>query len=160
MRTNTDFAPFFRSTVGFDRLFDLLENTNRLTTASNWPAYNIARTGEDGYRISLAVPGFAMDELEITQRPNVLVVSGKKADEQIELLHRGIPTGNFTHKFELADHVNVLDARLSDGLLTVELKREVPEAMKPRRIEIGGGVSSPQHDRIEATAEERQSEDA
>ena len=137
MRTNTDFAPFFRSTVGFDRIFDLLENTSRLTTASNWPAYNIARTSEDGYRISLAVPGFTMDELEITQQPNMLVITGKKTDDQVELLHRGIPTGSFTHKFELADYVDVVDARLSDGLLTVELKREVPEAMKPRRVEIG-----------------------
>lgn len=152
MRTNLDFAPFFRSTVGFDRLFDLLENTSRLTTASNWPAYNIARTGEDGYRISLAVPGFTMDELEITQQPNMLVVSGKKADEQIELLHRGIPAGNFTHKFELADYVDVVDARLSDGLLTVELKREVPEAMKPRRIEIARAAARQPDRQIESKA--------
>jgi molecular chaperone IbpA len=152
MRTNLDFAPFFRSTVGFDRLFDLLENTSRLTTASNWPAYNIARTGEDGYRISLAVPGFAMDELEITQQPNMLVVSGKKADEEAEHLHRGIPSGNFTHRFELADYVDVIDARLSDGLLTVELKREVPEAMKPRRIEIGQVRAEQPNRQIEAKA--------
>ena len=153
MRTNTDFAPFFRSTVGFDRLFDLLENTSRLTTASNWPAYNIARTGEDGYRISLAVPGFTMDELEITQQPNMLIVSGKKADEQqLDVLHRGIPTGNFTHKFELADYVDVVDARLSDGLLTVELKREVPEAMKPRRIEIATASARQPDKQIESKA--------
>ena len=153
MRTNTDFAPFFRSTVGFDRLFDLLENTSRLTTASNWPAYNIARTGEDGYRISLAVPGFSMDELEITQQPNMLIVSGKKADEQqLDVLHRGIPTGNFTHKFELADYVDVIDARLSDGLLTVELKREVPEAMKPRRIEIATASARQPDKQIESKA--------
>jgi molecular chaperone IbpA len=153
MRTNTDFAPFFRSTVGFDRLFDLLENTSRLTTASNWPAYNIARTGEDGYRISLAVPGFSMDELEITQQPNMLIVSGKKADEQqLDVLHRGIPTGNFTHKFELADYVDVVDARLSDGLLTVELKREVPEAMKPRRIEIATASARQPDKQIESKA--------
>ena len=153
MRTNTDFAPFFRSTVGFDRLFDLLENTSRLTTASNWPAYNIARTGEDGYRISLAVPGFSMDELEITQQPNMLIVSGKKADDQqLDVLHRGIPTGNFTHKFELADYVDVVDARLSDGLLTVELKREVPEAMKPRRIEIATASARQPDKQIESKA--------
>ena len=153
MRTNTDFAAFFRSTVGFDRLFDLLENTSRLTTASNWPAYNIARTGEDGYRISLAVPGFTMDELEITQQPNMLIVSGKKADEQqLDVLHRGIPTGNFTHKFELADYVDVVDARLSDGLLTVELKREVPEAMKPRRLEIATAPTRQPDKQIESKA--------
>ena len=153
MRTNTDFAPFFRSTVGFDRIFDLLENTSRLTTASNWPAYNIARTSEDGYRISLAVPGFTMDELEITQQPNMLIVSGKKADEQqLDVLHRGIPTGNFTHKFELADYVDVVDARLSDGLLTVELKREVPEAMKPRRIEIATASARQPDKQIESKA--------
>jgi molecular chaperone IbpA len=133
MRTNLDFSPFMRSTVGFDRLFDLLENTSRLTTASSWPAYNIGLVGEDAYRISLAVPGFAVGDLEITQQPNLLVVSGKKADED-DLLHRGIPSGSFTHRFELADYVEVVDARLADGLLTIELKREVPEAMKPRRI--------------------------
>ena len=146
MRTNTDFAPFFRSTVGFDRLFDLLENTSRLTTASNWPAYNIARTGEDGYRISLAVPGFSMDELEITQQPNMLIVSGKKKEES------GEEGSDFTHKFELADYVDVVDARLSDGLLTVELKREVPEAMKPRRIEIATASARQPDKQIESKA--------
>ena len=152
MRTNTDFAPFFRSTVGFDRLFDLLENTSRLTTASNWPPYDIARTGEDGYRISLAVPGFSMGDLEITQQPNMLVISGRRAEEQAELLHRGIPTGSFTHRFELADYVDVVEARLSDGLLTVELKREVPEAMKPRRIEIAGASPRVPDRQIESKA--------
>jgi molecular chaperone IbpA len=152
MRTNFDFAPFTRSTVGFDRLFDLLEHTSHLTTASNWPAYNIGRSGEDGYRISLAVPGFTMDELEITQQPNMLMISGKKADEEGELLHRGIPAGGFTHKFELADYVDVVDARLSDGLLTIELKREVPEAMKPRRIEIAKAPAQQPNKQIESKA--------
>lgn len=144
MRTNLDFAPYFRSTVGFDRLFDLLDNTSRLTMASKWPPYNIVRSGEDGYVISIAVPGLAMSELEITQQPNLLVVSGKKADEDGDVLHRGIPTGNFTHEFELADYVDVIDARLSEGLLTIELKRKVPEAMKPRRIDIGKGAAQHQ----------------
>jgi molecular chaperone IbpA len=144
MRTNLDFAPYFRSTVGFDRLFDLLDNTSRLTMASNWPPYNIVRLGDDGYLISLAVPGFSMNELEITEQPNMLVVSGKKADEDGDVLHRGIPTGNFTHKFELADYVDAVDAQLSEGLLTIKLKREVPEAMKPRRIEIGTGAAQHQ----------------
>lgn len=152
MRTNFDFAPYFRSTVGFDRLFDLLDNTNRLTMASDWPPYNIVRSGEDGYVISLAVPGFSMNELEITQQPNMLVVSGKKADEDGDVLHRGIPTGNFTHKFELADYVDVVDARLSEGLLTIEFKREVPETMKPRRIEIGKGSAQQPNKQIESKA--------
>jgi molecular chaperone IbpA len=151
MRTNLDFSPFFRSTVGFDRLFDLLENTNRLTTASSWPAYDIERTADQGYRISLAVPGFTMDDIEITQEPNLLVVNGKKAEREGELLHRGIPSGNFTHRFELADYVDVVAAHLADGLLTIELKQEVPEAMKPRRIQIGSGAE-PQQKRIESKA--------
>jgi molecular chaperone IbpA len=153
MRTNLDFAPYFRSTVGFDRLFDLLDSTSRLTTASNWPPYNIVRSGEDGYMISLAVPGFAMNELEITQQPNMLVVSGKKADDEGDVLHRGIPSGTFTHKFELADYVEVVDARLGDGLLTIELKRQVPEAMRPRRIEIEkGAVQQQPNKQIESKA--------
>jgi molecular chaperone IbpA len=152
MRTNLDITPFFRSTVGFDRLFDLLEDTSRLATVSNWPAYNIVKAGEDGYRITLAVPGFRMDELEITQQPNLLVVTGKKADEEGEVLHRGIPSGSFTHKFELADHVDVIDARLEGGLLAIELKRELPEAMKPKRIAIGSGPVEQPSKQIEAKA--------
>jgi molecular chaperone IbpA len=151
MRTNLDFSPFFRSTVGFDRLFDLLENTNRLTTASSWPAYDIERTADQGYRISLAVPGFTMNDIEITQEPNLLVVNGKKPEREVELLHRGIPSGNFTHRFELADYVDVVAAHLADGLLTIELKQEVPEAMKPRRIQIGSGAE-PHQKRIESKA--------
>ena len=152
MRTNFDFAPFTRSTVGFDRIFDLLDNTSQLSTASSWPAYNIARAGEDGYRISLAVPGFSMNELEITQQPNMLVVSGKKPDESEEFLHRGIPSGSFTHRFELADYVDVVGARMSDGLLSIELEREVPDAMKPRRIEIGTRIGTHPQGQIEAKA--------
>ena len=153
MRTNLDFSPFFRSTVGFDRLFDRLENTTRLTTASSWPTYDIERTAEQGYRISLAVPGFTMNDIEITQEPNLLVVSGKKPERDGEMLHRGIPSGNFTHRFELADYVDVTAAHLADGLLTIELKQEVPEAMKPRRIAIGNGSAEPQQQkRIESKA--------
>jgi molecular chaperone IbpA len=152
MRTNLDFSPFFRSTVGFDRLFDLLENTTRLTTASSWPAYDIERTAEQGYRISLAVPGFTMNDIEITQEPNLLVVSGKKPERDGEMLHRGIPSGNFTHRFELADYVDVSAAHLADGLLTIELKQEVPEAMKPRRIAIGSSADPQQQKRIESKA--------
>jgi molecular chaperone IbpA len=152
MRTNLDFSPFMRSTVGFDRIFDLLENTSRLTTASSWPAYNIGLIGEDTYRISLAVPGFSRDQLEITQQPNLLVVAGTRTEEASELLHRGIPSGNFTHKFELADYVDVVGAHLADGLLTIELKREVPETMKPRRIELGSKATEHDTKRIESKA--------
>jgi molecular chaperone IbpA len=100
----------------------------------------------------LAVPGFEMDELEITQQPNLLVVTGKKAEDEQDLLHRGIPSGDFTHKFELADYVDVIDARLSNGLLTIELKREVPETMKPRRIQIGSKLAGESSKQIESKA--------
>ena len=144
MRTNLDFSPFFRSTIGFDRLFDLLEDTSRLATAASWPTYDIVKTGEDDYRITLAVPGFSMQDIEITQRPNLLVVTGNKAAPEGEVMYRGIPAGNFNHRFELADYVDVVGATLSDGLLTIELKRELPESMKPRTIPIGSASGQPQ----------------
>ena len=152
MRTNLDFSPFTRSTVGFDRLFDLLEHSTRLTTASSWPAYNIARTADDAYRISLAVPGFSLTDLEITQQPNLLVITGKKADEDGDLLHRGIPAGSFTQKFELADYVDVVNAHLADGVLTIELKRDVPETMKPRRIALSSTGTQQPNKQIESKA--------
>ncbi len=140
MRTNLDFSPFYRSSVGFDRMFHALENANRLGTAAGLPAYDIARVNEDTYRITLAVPGFGMEDLEITQQPNLLLVSGNKQDApEQEYLHRGIESRSFQHRFELADYVEVAGANLTNGLLTVELKREIPEAMKPRRIQIGSG---------------------
>ncbi len=140
MRTDFDFAPLFRSGVGFDRVFDLLENATRVQALDNWPPYNIERTGEDSYRITMAVAGFAQDELELTTLPNLLVVGGRKqpqqGDENAQYLHRGIATRSFERRFELADYVEVKDAWLADGLLTIELVREVPEAMRPRRIEV------------------------
>jgi molecular chaperone IbpA len=140
MRTTLDFTPFYRSSVGFDRMFSLLENASRLGTSAGLPAYNIVRSGDDTYRIVLAVPGFTMDGLEVSQQPNLLLVSGNAAEDgQEEYLHRGIETRSFTHRFELADYVEVASANLANGLLTIELKREVPEAMRPRRIEIGTG---------------------
>ena len=140
MRTNFDFAPFYRSSVGFDRVFDLLESAARGQPADNWPPYDIARTGDDAYRISMAVAGFAQDELSISTKPNLLVVTGEKASEANgEYLHRGIANRSFTRQFELADHVKVTSADLVNGLLTIELRREIPEEMKPRRIEIKGG---------------------
>jgi molecular chaperone IbpA len=141
MRTY-DFSPLYRSTVGFDRLFDLLDQTARGEAAPNWPPYNIERSGEDEYRISMALAGFSPDEIELVQKENTLFVAGhKNADQQegSEVLHRGIATRPFRQTFNLADHVKVTDAKFEHGLLQIELKREVPEALKPRRIEIGVG---------------------
>ena len=138
MRTAYDFSPLYRSTVGFDRLFDLLDQAHRVEPM-NWPPYNIEKTGEDQYRITLAVAGFAPDEIEMIQHQNALLVSGQKktSEDNTQYLHRGIATRAFKQTFNLADHVKVTGATLENGLLTVELKREVPEALKPRRIEIG-----------------------
>ena len=135
MRTY-DFSPLYRSTVGFDRLFDLLDHAGRGET--NWPPYNIERLGEDQYRITMAVAGFAPDDIELVQQQSSLFVSGQKrgSDEDKQYLHRGIATRSFKQTFNLADHVKVSGARLEHGLLTIELVREVPEAMKPRRIAI------------------------
>lgn len=138
MRTELDFAPLYRSSIGFDRVLNLLSNTQRLTAIETWPAYDIVKTGEDDYRINMAVAGFGDGDLDITQERNVLVIKGGKAEElQGEYLHRGIAGRSFERKFELADHVRVEGADLKNGLLTISLKREVPEAMKPRKIEIG-----------------------
>ena len=149
MRTAFDFTPLFRSSVGFDRIVDMLENASRATAVDNWPPYDIARTGEDDYRITMAVAGFSQDELSITQEQNVLMVSGHKAEEDTgEYLHRGIAGRTFQRRFQLADHVKVTGAVLENGLLTIDLKREIPEEMKPRRIEIGSGGTATR--RIEA----------
>jgi molecular chaperone IbpA len=137
MRTNFDFTPLYRSGVGFDRVFDLLENAARGQATDNWPPYDIAKTGEDAYRISMAVAGFAQDDLTLTAEPNLLVVAGERDGEPSgEYLHRGIANRSFTRRFELADHVKVTGANLVNGLLTIDLQREIPEEMKPRRIEI------------------------
>jgi molecular chaperone IbpA len=147
MRTDFDFTPFYRSSIGFDRVFDLLENATRVQTIDNWPPYDIAKTGDDSYRIQMAIAGFSEDELNITTEPNLLVVTGQKAGgAEGEYLHRGIANRSFTRRFELADHVKVSRASLVNGLLTLELQREIPEAMKPRRIAIGSasGTTRPQ----------------
>jgi len=137
MRTNFDFSPFYRSTIGFDRVFDLLDNATRVSTIENFPPYDIAKTGDDSYRIVIAVAGFREDELSVTAEPNLLIVSGEKStDSNGDYLHRGIANRAFTRRFELADHVKVTSAILENGLLKVELQREIPEAMKPRRIAI------------------------
>lgn len=140
MRTTLDFAPLYRSSVGFDRMFNLLENASRVQSIDNWPPYDIVKTGDDDYQITMAVAGFAQEELSLTHEPNLLVVEGRKSSEdKRQYLHRGIAGRTFQRRFELADHVRVTGASLANGLLTVELKREIPEAMKPRRIEIGTG---------------------
>ena len=137
MRTAYDFSPLYRSTVGFDRLFDMLDQAHRVEPM-NWPPYNIEKVADDQYRITMAVAGFSPDEIELTQHQNALLVTGQKksSDDGSQYLHRGIATRSFKQTFNLADHVKVTGAGLEHGLLTVELKREVPEALKPRRIEI------------------------
>ena len=140
-----DFSPYRRSTVGFDRLFDFLENANR-AEQDNYPPFDIEKLGDESYRITLAVAGFKRGEIEIVAHQNLLTVSGRKADERSRagsFLHVGIATRAFERKFELADFVRVTGAELADGLLRIELAREVPEAMKPRKIEIGGGAPAP-----------------
>ncbi|MDK4723814.1 Hsp20 family protein [Rhizobium sp. CNPSo 3968] len=144
MRTNLDFSPLFRSSIGFDRMLNALEAASRVDTIDNWPPYDIVKTGEDDYRIAMAVAGFSEDELTITQEQNLLVVSGQKANgEEVHYLHRGIANRAFQRRFELADHVKVVGAGLVNGLLTVDLKREIPEEMKPRRIEISTDMALP-----------------
>jgi molecular chaperone IbpA len=135
---NFDFSPLYRSTVGFDRLFDMLDQASRVETLNNWPPYNIERLGEDRYRITMAVAGFSADEISIVAQGNALFVTGqKKAEEDgAQYLHRGIAARAFRQSFDLADHVKVAGAGLENGLLTIDLVREVPEAMKPRRIDI------------------------
>ena len=137
MRTSFDFSPFYRSSIGFDRVFDMLENATRVQAIDNWPPYDIAKIGDDTYRISMAVAGFTQEELDISAQPNLLVVTGKKRiDASDEFLHRGIANRAFTRRFEIADHMKVKGASLVNGLLDIELEREIPEAMKPRRIAI------------------------
>ena len=139
-----DFSPLYRSTVGFDRVFDMLDHAHRLEPMTNWPPYNIEKTGDDQYRITMALAGFAPDEVQLVQQENTLLVVGQKhpQDENAQYLHRGIATRAFKQSFDLADHVKVTGASLDNGLLTVDLQREIPEAMKPRKIEIAsGGVS-------------------
>jgi molecular chaperone IbpA len=139
MRSNVDFSPFYRSSVGFDRIFNLLENSAQPQGSDKWPPYDIIKMGEDKYRIIIAVAGFAQDELSITHEPNMLVVKGDKAgEEELQYLHHGLALRPFVHRFELADHVTVTDARLDNGLLVIELKKEIPDEMKPRRIAISG----------------------
>ena len=143
MRTY-DFSPLYRSAVGFDRLVRQLETAARSGSENGWPPYNIETTGEDAYRIEIAVAGFAADELNIEAKENLLTVTGKKAANdsdgaQRTFLHRGLAERDFERRFQLADYVVVKGAALAHRLLTIELKRELPEALKPRNIEIAAG---------------------
>jgi molecular chaperone IbpA len=142
MRT-IDFSPLYRSVVGFDRLANLLE-TAAADAATGYPPYNIERTDENAYRIDIAVAGFRPEELNVEVKENLLTVQGRKTanDEARQYLHRGLAERDFERRFQLADYVVVTDANLADGLLQISLKRELPEALKPRRIEINSGGQS------------------
>ncbi len=151
MRTNFDFAPYRRSTVGFDRLFNLLEAGAR--EEDGYPPFDILKDGDDSYHITLAVAGFAPSDIEVVAQQNLLIVTGKRAEDdgKGEYLHRGIAARAFERRFQLADFIEAGDARFENGLLTIALKRVVPEAMKPRKIAIGCPAAN---DRIEAPRDE------
>jgi molecular chaperone IbpA len=155
-----DFTPYRRSTIGFDRLFEFLENASR-EQADNYPPYDIEKLSDDRYRITLAVAGFSQGEIDITARQNLLTVTGRKAENRGRdgsYVHMGIATRAFERRFELADFVRVEAADMKDGLLSIELVREIPEAMKPRRIEIGTGGSRAIEAEPQAQAEPQRDE--
>ena len=150
MRTNVDFSPFYRSSIGFDRIFNLLENASP-QNGDNWPPYDIAKVADDSYRITLAVAGFGDSDLAITHEPNLLVVTGNRGrDEDVQYLHQGLALRPFNRRFELADHVTVTRANLENGLLVIDLKKEIPEEMKPRRISIGANAKNSASKTIES----------
>ncbi len=144
MRTAYDFTPLYRSVIGLDRMADLIETALRDDGDRNYPPYDVEKTDEDAYRITLAAAGFGAEELELTAQPNLLVVAGRKASDGDgrTYLHRGIAQRSFERRFELADYVVVKSAEYRDGVLSIELAREVPEALKPRRVEITAEPSS------------------
>ncbi len=138
--TSFDFSPLYRSAIGFERMANLLSNASRVEQTSSFPPYNIESTGEDHYRITMAVAGFSEEDLDITSEQNTLTVVGarKQQNDQREFLYRGIAERSFERRFQLADHVRVNGARLENGLLHIDLVREVPEAMKPQKVRIEG----------------------
>ena len=146
MRSAFDFAPFRRSTVGFDRLFDMLENNSFGQAQENYPPFDLIKLGDNKFRIELAVAGFKPDEIDITAQQNVLIVSGRKSEESgqkgTDYVYRGIANRSFERRFALADHIQVRGADIKDGMLAIELVREIPEAMKPRKIAIGSAERS------------------
>jgi molecular chaperone IbpA len=152
MRT-FDFSPLFRSTIGFDRLFDLAEMANRAAGEDNYPPYNIERLAEDRYQIALAVAGFSPDEISVTAEQNVLTIEGSKVEKaEREYLYQGISTRRFKRQFSLADYVQVKNAAFDNGLLRVELAREIPEAMKPRRIAVNAAAPAKPQKQLESVA--------
>lgn len=145
MRTNFDFSPFRQSSVGFDRLFDMLETGSGPTASDGYPPFDLEQNDENHYRITIAVAGFAQNEIEITSHQNVLLVSGRKSGStERQYIHRGIATRAFERRFALGAYVKVQSAEMRDGLLRIELVREVPEEVKPRKIEIGGAPAQQQ----------------
>ena len=145
MRNLFDLSPYRRSLIGFDRLFNILEDTAPFDVGG-YPAYDLEQDGEDAYRIRLAVSGYAAENIDITVQDNVLVVAGQKLDQDTDrkYLHRGIPAGAFERRFHLADHVKVVNAGLADGILDIELRRDVPEAAKPKKITISRAATPKQ----------------
>ena len=138
---NFDFTPYRHSTVGFDRLFDLLESSMPGQVIDGYPPFDLVQEDADRYLITLAVAGFRAEEIEVTAQQNLLIVSGRKPDEEgSRFIHRGIAARAFERRFGLADYVQVKSVELQDGILSIQLQREIPEEMKPRRIEIGGGT--------------------
>src|SRR3982751_159202 len=146
MRSAFDFEPYRRSTVCFDRLFNMLENSTVGGAQENYPPFDLIKLGDNDYRIELAVAGFKPEELDITAQQNVLIVSGRKKEEDeqkgSDYVYRGIATRSFERRFALADHIQVRGADIKDGLLSIELVREIPESMKPKKINIGSNAST------------------
>jgi len=142
MRTTTDFSPLYRSFIGFDHLAGLIDKASRADKQSTYPPYNVELLEEDKYRITMAIAGFAEDELEIESKENTLIVTGLKQNnsdkDQQKFLHQGIAERNFERKFQLGDHVKINGASMEHGLLHIDLEREIPEALKPRKIQING----------------------
>jgi molecular chaperone IbpA len=144
MRTALDFSPLYRSAIGFDRFASLFDSALAADTQPSYPPYNVELVGEDKYRITMAVAGFTRAELDIETERDTLKIIGRKEKDALQrtYLHRGLASRNFEQRFQLADHVKVAGASLDNGLLSIELVREIPEAMKPRKITIGGDVAS------------------
>lgn len=135
---NTDFAPLYRNAIGFDRLFDMVEASAKKSQSNGYPPYNIEQKDEHNYRITMAVAGFSEEQLDITQKENMLVITGERQPEESKnFIYQGIAERNFERKFQLADYVKVLGASLENGLLHIDLEREQPEEMQPRKIAIG-----------------------
>ena len=150
MRAGYDFSPLYRSMIGVDRMAELIETSMKTSTDRAYPPYDIEKIDDDAYRVTIATAGFRPGELEITAQPNLLIVAGRKqeATDGRRFLHQGLAGRSFEHRFELADYVVVRTAGYENGLLTIELAREIPEAMKPRRVQIAGAPSTEPHRQI------------